>query len=500
MGEETENTIAKSLMLRLLSDEDICAIDKATRDILSTRGIVLVDDESLGYFEKAGCKVDWAKKTVHIPSSVIDSSLEKAPKKFHIYGRRDDRTVIQEQGGGVNFTTYGPCIRVVKYLGYGRYLHRDSTTADLGEIAKLCDWADSISYFTVPTTASDWVNKGCRDIHEIVASLSNTTKHIQYAEPIEEHIDYYWNIVKAYYKGNEKLARDRPILSLMACSVTPLLYGGNALQTIIKCAKLGIPVNILSMAMAGASAPIHLAGMLVMQNAEVLTGVVLNQLVSPGTKVWYGSSSTAFDLKYGTPSVGTPELGMISLATNQLGRFYKLPTFTAGMLSDSKVLDSQSAHERTLSSALSSMSGATTVFGLGTLELGLSFSLEQLVIDNEIVNMENRILRGIDVNTKSMSVDIIKNMDPNDRFISHSSTVENVNLTSKAKLFDRSTLGDWQRRGSKPIEDRAHETVNKVLKTHCVEPIAKDIMNEIEKIMQKADENCTDEREDMYGE
>ncbi|MCL2295939.1 MAG: trimethylamine methyltransferase family protein [Methanomassiliicoccaceae archaeon] len=500
MGENKEDTIAKGLILKLLSDEDIRAIDNATREILSTHGIVWADSEGLDYFEKGGCTVDRATMTVLIPSSVIDSSLKTAPKKFCIYGRGDDRTVTQEQGGRVNFTTYGPCIRVAKYVGYGRYRHMDSTDSDLGEIARLCDWADGVSHFTVPIAANDWINKGSRDVHEIVTSLSNTTKHIQYAEPIEKNMSCYWNLVKAYYRGDEKLARERPILSFVACSVTPLLYGSNASQVIIKCAKLGIPVNILSMAMAGASAPIYLAGVLILQNVEVLAGIVLSQLVSPGARVWYGSSSTAFDLRHGTPSVGTPELGMLSLASNQLGRFYKLPTITAGMLSDSKVLDSQSAHERTLSSSLSSMSGATTVFGLGTLELGLSFSLEQLVIDNEIVNMERSVLRGIEVNTQTMFVDIIKNLGVNDRFLSHSSTVENVDLTSKTKLFDRSTLGDWQRRGSKPIEEMAHEVVVEVLKTHCVEPIAKDIMDEMKKIIHKADAKAIKEREDLYGE
>jgi len=500
VGKEKESTVAKNLVLKILSDEDIHAIDKATRDILSTHGILFADDEGLEYFKKAGCKVDMETKTVQIPSSLIDSSLEKAPKKFYLYGRNDDRTVTQEVGGGVHYTTYGPCIRVSKYLGYGRFQDRDSTETDLERIARLCDWADSIAYITIPVSASDWTNKGCRDVHELVTTMSNTTKHIQVAEPLEENVDYYWEIIKAYYKGNEKLARERPILSVMGRTLTPLTFAGSTTQVIIKCAKYGIPVSILSMAMAGASSPIYLAGTLIMQNAEVLAGVVLSQLVSPGAKVWYGTSSTAFDLRYGTPSVGSPELGMISVATNQLGRFYKLPTCTAGMLSDSKVLDSQSAHERTLSSLLATASGASTVFGLGTLEFGLSFSLEQLVIDNEIVNMERRVLKGIEVDAKTMFTDAIKNMSPDDRFLTHISTIENVNMTSKAHLFDRTSLGDWQRRGSRHIEDRAHEIVVEVFKTHNVEPIAEEVMLEIKKILHRADTEIVKKREDLYGE
>lgn len=500
MEDGRENGVSKNLILKLLSNEDIRALDKATRDLLSTRGITMVDDEGLAYLEKAGCTVDFATKNVQIPSSVIDRTLEKVPKKFFLYGRKDEHTVTIEQGGNVNFTTYGPCIRVAKYLGYGRYQNRDSTESDLEKIAKVCDWATNTSYLTIPVAASDWTNKGSKDMHELVTAMSNTTKHIQHAEPWGDNMSNYWDIVKAYYRGNEKLAKERPILSMMARPITPLVYGRGAVQIIIKSAKLGIPVNILTMPMAGASSPIYLAGTLIMQNAEVLTGIILSQLVSPGAKVWYGSTSTAFDLRCGTPSVGNPELGMMSLATNQLGQFYKVPTCTAGMLSDSKVLDSQSAHERTLSSTLSSLSGASTVFGMGTLELGLSFSLEQLVIDNEIVNMERRVLKGIDINAQTISLDTIKSMGPNDRFLSHRTTVENANQTTKVGFFDRSVLGEWQRKGSKHIEDRAHEVVVEIIKSHHVEPIAEDIMKEIKKILHKVDAEVVKKREGLYGE
>lgn len=500
MEEERGTSVSKDLILKILSDDDILAIDKATRNILATHGIQLADEEGLREFEKAGCKVDRSTNIVKIPSEVIDKALSTAPRKFYLYGRNKESTVTQEHDGSVNFTTYGPCVHVTKYLGYGRYESLDSTDSDLAKIAKLCDWADNVDYFTIPVSSSDWADKGCKDVHELVTSISNTTKHFQHVEPIEEHVKYYWEILKAYYRGDEKLAREKPIISMMVCPTSPLKFSHNASQVIIQCARYGIPINILSMAMAGASTPIYLAGTLVTQNAEVLAGVVLSQIINPGAKVWYGSSSTAFDPRYGTAAIGSPELGMISLAVIQLGKYYKLPTCAAGMLTDSKILDSQSAHERTLSSAMSSMSGANTIYGLGTLELGLSFSMEQLVIDNEIVNMEKRVLKGIDVNDLTLSVDMIKSMDPNDTFIEHHSTVENMDQISETKLFDRSMIGDWQRMGSRHVEDLAHETVISVLKNHQVEPIPEDIMAKIKDIMYEADREFIKKRDDLYGD
>ena len=120
-------------------------------------------------------------------------------------------------------------------------------------------------------------------------------------------------------------------MSMLVCPTSPLELSYNASQCIIKGARYGIPVNVLSMAMAGGSSSVFLAGTLVTHNAEVLSGIVLSQLTCPGAKVWYGSSTTTFDLKRGTAPVGSPELGLISASVAKLGQYYKCPVFTAGM-------------------------------------------------------------------------------------------------------------------------------------------------------------------------
>jgi ABC-type hemin transport system ATPase subunit len=138
-------------------------------------------------------------------------------------------------------------------------------------------------------------------------------------------------IAKALYGGDEEEARKKPVFSMLLCPNSPLELSSNACQVIVKGARLGIPVNVLSMAMSGGSAPVFLAGTLVTHNAEVLAGITLSQLASPGAKVWYGSSTTAFDLKRGTAPVGSPELGLISAAVAKMGQYYGLPTYVAGI-------------------------------------------------------------------------------------------------------------------------------------------------------------------------
>lgn len=317
--------------LEMFSDDDIREIDYATKDILTNYGVQVSDDEGLQIFKDAGCDVDFETKMVKIPLKVINAALATVPNKFYLYGREDKYTLEQMHKGRVHFTCFGTGIQMCDYLGDNKYETRDSTEADLANCAKLVDWAENISYFSLAVSARDWAGKGAEDVHEMLTSIENTSKHFHHIDPVGEHVDYYWEILKAYYGGDEKMARDRPLMSMLVCPTSPLELSHNAAQVIIKGARYGIPVNVLSMAMAGASSSIHLTGTLVTHNAEILSGIILSQLACPGAKVFYGSSTTTFDLRYGTAPVGSPELAVISAAVAKLGQYYGFPVFVAGM-------------------------------------------------------------------------------------------------------------------------------------------------------------------------
>jgi trimethylamine---corrinoid protein Co-methyltransferase len=319
------------IKLELFTEDDLREIDYATKDVLSTYGVQVSDEEGLKLFADAGCEVDFKTKMVKIPTKLVNQALATVPKKFYLYGREEKNTVEQMHKGRVHFTCFGTGIQMCDYLGDGKYETRDSTEADLANCAKLVDWAENISYFSLAVSARDWAGVGAEDVHEMMTSIKNTTKHFHHIDPVAENVDFYWEILKAYYGGDEKMARDKPIMSMLVCPTSPLEISHNAAQVIIKGARYGIPVNVLSMAMAGGSSPIFLAGTLVTHNAEILSGLVLSQLACPGAKVLYGSSTTTFDLKRGTAPVGSPELGLISASVAKLGQYYGLPVFVAGM-------------------------------------------------------------------------------------------------------------------------------------------------------------------------
>lgn len=319
------------LKLELFSQDGIEAIDRATRDVLSNYGVQVSDEEAIKLFEENGCEVNYETQMVKIPDFVLNKALASAPKTFYLYGRDDEHTIEQSWKGRVHYTCFGTGIQMCDYLGDGKYETRDSDGADLAKCAKLCDWADGISYFSLSVSARDWAGVGAEDVHEMMISLENTVKHFHHIDPVGGHVKYYFEMIKAFYGGDEYLARTRPIMSMLVCPTSPLELSHNATQVIMQGARYGIPVNVLSMAMAGGSSSVYLAGTLVTHNAEILSGIVLAQLAKPGAAVFYGSSTTTFDLKHGTAPVGSPELGVISASVAKLGQYYGLPVFVAGM-------------------------------------------------------------------------------------------------------------------------------------------------------------------------
>ena len=321
----------QGVKLDFFDENGLRMINYASMEVLSNPGVQVSCPEARKLFQDAGCQVDEKTHIVKIPEWLIRKALTTAPSSFMLYGRDKKNTLKMEHKGKVHYTCFGTGIQMCNYLGNGKFETLDSTEKDLANTAKLVDWAENIDYFSLSVSARDWAGKGAQDVHELMIALTNTSKHFQHIDPVGANVDYYWEIAKAYYGGNETEARNKPIFSMLVCPTSPLELSASGCQVIIKGARYGIPVNVLSMAMSGASSTIHLAGTLVTHNAEVLSGIVLSQIANPGAPVWYGSSTTAFDVKRGTAPVGSPELGMISGAVAKLGQYYGLPTFVAGI-------------------------------------------------------------------------------------------------------------------------------------------------------------------------
>jgi len=311
--------------LNAFTAEELDQIHLATLEVLERAGVFTDDPKALDIFAGGGCRVDRETGIVKIPGHVVEDAIASAPTSFVGCGREESFDLLFEPGR-VAFTTFGEGLIVVDPES-GEL--RESTRKDVADTARLTDYLDGIDAYEVAVGASD-VEPGMAEIENYAAAAGSCRKHIC-ACPIGGWETKQVIAIAAAIAGGRDALRERPIVTLGMCPVSPLKLPKECSEVIIEAARAGLPANILSMAMAGASAPITLAGTLVTHNAEVLSGIVLSQLTERGAKVFYGSSTTAMDLRLAAASVGSPECAMINAGVACLARRYRLPSYVAGL-------------------------------------------------------------------------------------------------------------------------------------------------------------------------
>lgn len=310
--------------LRLFSREDLERIHLATLEVLETAGLHVMCDEAINVFEDGGARVDRRNQKVYIPPEVVEECLRSAPRYVRLCARDPRHDVILDSNR-VHFCIFSEGVQVIdRETGQVR----PSTKQDEAEAARLTDALEAYDICEIAVLPRD-VDPCCFSLHNYEAMVNNTTKHCTQAPHGTANARDLLEMAAVVAGGKDRL-RERPITSATVCPTSPLSYSPECCEGIMEYAKAGLPMNILSMAMAGGSSPVTLAGTLVTHNAEVLGGICLSQLTRKGAPVIYGSSTTILDLRKATATVGCPELGLISAAAATMAQFYLLPSYVAG--------------------------------------------------------------------------------------------------------------------------------------------------------------------------
>ena len=316
---------SRGLSLNVFTESELDDVHLATLEILERTGVFVEDDEALDIFKDGGCRIDRETRLVKIPPHVVEDAIRSAPSRYVLYGR-DPKNDFVVEPGRVAFTNFSEGIRVID-VETGEL--RDSTKQDIADIARLNDYLSELDTHEIAVGAKD-VPPATAAVHNSEMQLLNTTKPIGIGPLSGMECKAIFRMAAEIVGGDDEL-RERPILYSGVCPVSPLKLPRDATEVIIESSRWWIPDNILSMAMAGGSSPVTLAGTLVTHNAEVLSGITLAQLTERGCPVMYGSSTTAMDLKLAAASVGSPEIAVISAAVAQMARRYLIPSFVAGL-------------------------------------------------------------------------------------------------------------------------------------------------------------------------
>jgi trimethylamine--corrinoid protein Co-methyltransferase len=472
----------KGLIIRMLQDDEIERIHLSTLDLLEQVGLYSDSETIMKVFLNGGADVDLNKKTIKIPRHIVEESIKKAPKQVKFFGRNSKHDLVVS-GREAHFGMGGTPVPFVRDIETGEI--RQATRKDVEDAARLGDFLPNMAFLMTTAAALD-VPSELEYEYEWEALLNNTEKPIIYVALGSRCSRNVLKMLAAAAGGIENL-RKKPIAGLYADLESPL-YFPKYNENIIEFAKVGVPVALGAAAHTGMTAPVTLAGALVMSNAMNLSAITLTQLVNPGTPVIYAAEVNAVDPWTLRIPYGDPERAITTSVVNaQLSDYYGLPTFGYSGCADSKLPDAQAGAEVMMLTLMSALSGINLIHDCGYLASGSVGSLEMVIICDEIISMVSRIVRGIDVNDETLAMDVMREVGPKGSFLSHKHTLkffaEEIFIP---KLFDRKSAEEWTKAGKKDIGRVAREKAMKILKEHHPEPLSKETKQEIKEIIEQA--------------
>jgi len=268
--------------------------------------------------------------------------------------------------------------------------------------------------------------------------------------------------------GGEDALAERPLAVFDVCPSPPLLWSDLTCQNLIDCARCRIPAELVSMPLAGATAPVTLAAAVVQHTAESLSGVVIHQLARAGSPIVWGGSPAAFDMREGTTPMGDVGTWLIDCAYNQIGKSLGIPTHAYLGMSDAKIVDAQCGMETAGGMVMAVLSGINMISGAGLMDFESCLSLEKLVLDAELIGMLKHMVQGIQVREDPIALEVIRNLGHRADYLALPHTLKwfSKELFITSEVIDRSSLDGWERRGAKSAFQRAGERVDKLVKKY----------------------------------
>ncbi len=491
----TPSTTYLTPQFRVLADRQIQKIYQGTLECLERTGVNVLNDEARDLLSAAGAKIDGVR--VRIPSSIVERAVETAPVSFPLWGRPvgDDRR--QEERYKIDVCSpvldkeivdcvrFGPGPTCTYFVDPDTGERRRSQRRDPGLVALVCDALDNLDYVMGLALVDDCPPE-LAPVFEFAEMVVNTAKPIiPWAYNVENVADIYEMGVAL--AGDEARLRRRPFFALFATFQSPLQHTREDMANLLWAIERGVPVVYLGGGSAGCTAPITGAGTLVIALAGMLSGLTVFQLKQPGAPVCVGSAPQPMDLRTARPAYGAPEMSLYCAGLSDICRHLGLPFMGTAGASEAKLVDLQAAVESAVQVLVSGLSGATLIHDVGFLDCAEIGSLEMLVLNEEIIAMTRRILRGIDVSDDSLMLDLIDQVGPGGHFLTRRETAERCRQEVWVpSLMDRMDWDTWAAAGAEPIADRIRRRVRGILDTHRPPPMPEGAAPRIQEIVEAA--------------
>ena len=485
--------------VEVFTKDELEAIHDASMTLLSEVGIKVDAQEARDILKENGAIVDDSNYFVKFPESMVKEKLKTVPNSFKLYGP-DGSFRFEVNTQQTQFGTIGTPVKI--YDPSEKKGVRKTVMEDTIQQIKVVDclenivcshidvWPNDVSYITIHSEC-------------IYQWVKNTKKPYGLGCLGRLASQDMMNMASIIVGDDDELIKNPRFIGFMN-PTSPLHLPVLMTNGFEIFAKYKQPTIIAPEALAGASAPVTLAGLLTQTNAEIIGSAVLSQVFNPGTPIFFGTVSHITDMRTGNSAMGSVEMGLITAGIAQLARYYNIPSRGPGAGTDSKLLDLQNGYERLQTLMLAAQAGVNYITCAGTYEATLVEALELLVIDDDLAGMVKRAIEGITVNEDTIGLDVIKKVATSDvkgvNFLAESHTRKHMKSELyMPRLANRARRSTWLKKGGIDIIQMAKEKVDQILKEHQPKELDTQMEAQLKDYMKKVRERSFDDYRKAEG-
>ncbi|MBT3320561.1 MAG: hypothetical protein HN389_12450 [Clostridia bacterium] len=469
-----------------LSKSEMQDVHEASLDVLENCGIVIHSQKVLAMLKENGADVDESKELAKMNRALVQKCIDMAPSEFTLYNRNKEEAFVV----GDSTPRCASGHNAIFLMDTSSSDRRYAKVSDVEAFAIVSEKMRDIDIVGVPLNPQDVPDKATL-LYAVKALFENTTKPLFFSTESREVNKAIIDMMKVVAGTDDIASCPNAICQLSPTS--PLYWEPGAVEGVVDAAKNGVPLTILPEPMSGVSAPYSVAGLLTVHNTEVLSGVVISQLINPGTPIVYGSSWTTYNMKSTAAIIASPETNILRVAGCQMARFYGLPSHTTALNSDSNCHDEQNAWEKSLSNMAAICADNDIVMNAGMYASGLTISLEQLVLDDEMNGLIRRLRKGVEVSRESIAAEVIKNVGPVNDYFMQEHTLENLRSGEfrESELPLAKNYEEWISQNAPGVELLAKRKVDDIMSKGNSKPLEEHVRQGLEHIIKKFEkEHC----------
>jgi trimethylamine--corrinoid protein Co-methyltransferase len=470
--------------IQLLSPELIERILREAFELLMNPG-VRVGSAVVEQLQSAGVEVHDGVARIH--ESLVRQCLASVPRDFYLYNRQGEKAV-HYGGDDVHFDPGSCCVQM---LDPETLEARSSETRDLVRIVQV---AEALPQFAAQSTAvvctdavagndKEAAPSAIGDLYRLFVVLQHSDKPIVTGSFSAAGLQGMIDLLAADSGSPEKL-RQQPRAVFDVCPSPPLNWSEFGSHNLLDLARAGVPAEIVSMPLAGGTAPVTLAGSVTQHAAETLAGITLHQLAGPGSPIVWGGAPAIFDMRTGGAPMGAVETAMLNMACAEVGKHLGLPTHGYLVATDSKFVDAQAGAESARSAMLGALTGVNMISGAGMIESLACFSVEKLVIDAESIASAQRLTRGVEVRAETLATAMFAQTGLSGEFLK----LKETRALFRQEQHIPSPVIDRSARGSELPSDifkRARTRVDELVSKYRKPTLPEDVLRKFQAIVAR---------------